>query len=148
MTEKEILPKEANHKPRQAEGGSERRLSENDLQTARELKKRISKFTPLIDFRLFGSRGRGDAKAFSDMDIFMEFETVDRELRNRVKNAAWEMTLETGKGFFSNDKSRMQGEIVLRCLTMGTNPMSPSEHPVDNRTDHGKNGGKRRWPRQ
>jgi predicted nucleotidyltransferase len=71
-------------------------MNENDLQTARELKKRVSKFTPLIDFRLFGSRARGDADDDSDMDIFMEFETVDRELRNRVKNTAWEMTLESG----------------------------------------------------
>ena len=71
-------------------------IIEHDLQTARELKKRVSKLTPLIDFRLFGSRARGDADDYSDMDIFMEFETVDRELRNRVKNAAWEMTLESG----------------------------------------------------
>ena len=71
-------------------------MIENDLQTARELKKRVSKFKPLIDFRLFGSRARGDADDYSDMDIFMEFETVDRELKNRVKNAAWEMTMETG----------------------------------------------------
>jgi len=71
-------------------------MNENDLQTARELKKRVSKFTPLIDFRLFGSRARGDADDDSDMDIFMEFETVDRELRDRVKNTAWEMTLESG----------------------------------------------------
>ena len=71
-------------------------MIENDLQTARELKKRVSKFTPLIDFRLFGSRARGDADDYSDMDIFMEFETVDRELKNMVKNAAWEMTLESG----------------------------------------------------
>ena len=69
---------------------------ENDLQTARELKKRVSKLKPLIDFRLFGSRARGDADDYSDMDIFMEFETIDRELRNRVKKTAWEMTLETG----------------------------------------------------
>ncbi|MGD0586126.1 MAG: nucleotidyltransferase domain-containing protein [Oryzomonas sp.] len=58
--------------------------------------KRVSKLTPLLDFRLFGSRARGDADEFSDMDIFMEFETVDKELRKMVKNAAWEMTLETG----------------------------------------------------
>jgi uncharacterized protein len=71
-------------------------MTENDLQTARELKNRVSKFTPLIDFRLFGSRARGDADDYSDMDIFMEFETVDSELRNRVKSVAWEMTLERG----------------------------------------------------
>ena len=69
---------------------------ENDLKTARELKKRVSKLTPPIDFRLFGSRARGDADDYSDMDIFMEFETVDRDLRSRVKNATWEMTMESG----------------------------------------------------
>ncbi|MDP2268563.1 MAG: nucleotidyltransferase domain-containing protein [Deltaproteobacteria bacterium] len=71
-------------------------MIENDLQTASELKKRVSKLKPLIDFRLFGSRARGDADDYSDMDIFMEFETVDRELKSKVKNAAWEMTMESG----------------------------------------------------
>ena len=71
-------------------------MIERDIQTARELKKRVSKLTPLIDFRLFGSRARGDADEYSDMDIFMEFETVDRDLMSKVKNAAWEMTLESG----------------------------------------------------
>lgn len=68
----------------------------HDLQTAIELKKRVSKLTQPIDFRLFGSRARGDADEYSDMDIFIEFETIDRELKTRVKNAAWELTLETG----------------------------------------------------
>ncbi len=72
--------------------------AQNDLQTARRLKDRVSKLAPLIDFRLFGSRARGDADEFSDMDIFMKSETVDRELKQKVKNAAWEMTLETNKG--------------------------------------------------
>jgi len=70
--------------------------TENDLRTARKLKERVSKLTPPIDFRIFGSRARGDADEYSDMDIFIEFETVDRELKNSVKNAAWELTLETG----------------------------------------------------
>ena len=67
-----------------------------DIETAKKLKERISAFMPPLDFRLFGSRARGDADEFSDMDIFMEFETVDRELKSKVKDAAWEVTLETG----------------------------------------------------
>lgn len=70
--------------------------SYKDLQTARELKERVSKLTKLIDYRLFGSRARGDAGEYSDMDIFMEFETIDRALKNRVKNEAWEVSLKSG----------------------------------------------------
>ena len=71
-------------------------VSSIDLQTAKKLKERISAFMPPLDFRLFGSRARGDGDEFSDMDIFMEFETVDRNLKSKVKDAAWEMTLESG----------------------------------------------------
>jgi predicted nucleotidyltransferase len=71
-------------------------VMENDIRTAQELKKRVSKLKPLIDFRLFGSRARGDADDYSDMDIFMEFENIDKDLRSGVKNCAWEMTMESG----------------------------------------------------
>jgi predicted nucleotidyltransferase len=71
-------------------------MNKNDLQAAIELKERVSRLTPIVDFRLFGSRARGDSDEFSDMDIFMEFETLDRVLKSKVKNIAWEMTLETG----------------------------------------------------
>ena len=71
-------------------------MSSKDHQTAKKLKERISAFMPPLDFRLFGSRARGDADEFSDMDIFLEFETIDRDLKSKVKDAAWEMTLESG----------------------------------------------------
>lgn len=97
--------------------------TQSDLQTAREFKNRVAKLTPLLDFRLFGSRARGDADEYSDMDIFMEFETVDRELKNMVKNAAWEMTLETGivvtTLLFSRDEienSPLRSSPIIRVI--------------------------------
>jgi predicted nucleotidyltransferase len=70
--------------------------SSKDIWVARELKNKVLQFTRVIDFRIFGSRARGDAEEFSDLDIFMELESVDGELKKKVKNAAWEMTMETG----------------------------------------------------
>ena len=71
-------------------------VSSKDMWVAQELKNKILQFTRVIDFRIFGSRARGDAEEFSDLDIFMELESVDGELKKKVKNAAWEMTIETG----------------------------------------------------
>jgi predicted nucleotidyltransferase len=71
-------------------------VSSKDMWVAQELKNKILQFTRVIDFRIFGSRARGDAEEFSDLDIFMELESVDGELKKKVKNAAWEMTMETG----------------------------------------------------
>ena len=98
-------------------------IKENDLQTARALKNRISKLTPLIDFRLFGSRARGDGDDDSDMDIFMEFETIDKALKNKIKNAAWEITLESGivvtTLLFSRDEienSPLRSSPIIRTI--------------------------------
>jgi len=36
-------------------------MTENDLSVALELKKRLSALVRLVDYRVFGSRSRGDA---------------------------------------------------------------------------------------
>jgi len=69
-------------------------LLDKDLLIARELKKRVLRIAPLVDFRVFGSRARGDADEYSDLDVFLEFEFVDRELEERVSDIAWEIGLE------------------------------------------------------
>jgi uncharacterized protein len=71
-------------------------LNHQDLLIARELKDRIARIDPLLDFRVFGSRARGDADEYSDMDVFMEFETVDKALEKRVSDTAWEVGFNRG----------------------------------------------------
>ena len=69
-------------------------LLDKDYSLAWQLKERIERIAPLVDFRVFGSRARGDADEYSDLDIFLEFEEVDRDLEERVSDIAWELGLE------------------------------------------------------
>jgi predicted nucleotidyltransferase len=66
-------------------------VQDKDLLVARELRGRLADVSPVVDFRLFGSRARGNADEDSDMDVFVEFETVTRELEERVSDIAWEV---------------------------------------------------------
>lgn len=66
-------------------------MLDRDLQVARKLKDRLSSVVALVDFKVFGSRARGDADEYSDMDVFIEVETLDRELKDKISDIAWEV---------------------------------------------------------
>jgi predicted nucleotidyltransferase len=69
-------------------------MTEKDTQIARELKKRLSEVIELVDFKIFGSRARGDADEYSDMDVFIEVEELDKSLKERISDIAWEVGYE------------------------------------------------------
>ena len=69
-------------------------LTENDARIARELKKRLSEVVQLVDFKVFGSRARGNADEYSDMDVFLEVESLDKNLKERISDIAWEVGFE------------------------------------------------------
>jgi predicted nucleotidyltransferase len=66
-------------------------MKERDVEIARQLKERLSEVVPLIDFRVFGSRARGDCDEDSDMDVFIEVESLDRETREKIFDVVWEV---------------------------------------------------------
>jgi predicted nucleotidyltransferase len=66
-------------------------MLDRDLQVARILKDRLSSVVTLVDFKVFGSRARGDADEYSDLDIFIEVETLDKELKEKISDIAWEV---------------------------------------------------------
>jgi predicted nucleotidyltransferase len=66
-------------------------MRNDDLRIARELKSRLSSIVQLIDFKVFGSRARGDADEYSDMDVFFEVEALDNALKEKISDIVWEV---------------------------------------------------------
>jgi uncharacterized protein len=69
-------------------------MKKSDLSIALELKERLSALVQVVDFRVFGSRARGDADEYSDMDVFVEVEHLNRSLKERLLDIAWEVGFE------------------------------------------------------
>ena len=66
-------------------------MREKDRAIAEQLKRRLSGIVQLIDFKVFGSRARGDADEYSDLDVFIEVEAIDPALRDAISDAVWEV---------------------------------------------------------
>jgi predicted nucleotidyltransferase len=66
-------------------------MREKDRAIAEQLKRRLSGVVQLVDFKVFGSRARGDADEYSDFDVFIEVETIDPALRQAISDAVWEV---------------------------------------------------------
>lgn len=68
-------------------------LRQEDYKIAAELKQRLRKTTPLVDFRVFGSRARGQFTESSDLDVFIEVKTLDKNLKRKIRHMTWEVGL-------------------------------------------------------
>ncbi len=66
-------------------------MTPRDLKIAAELRRRLAEVVPLLDFRIFGSRARGDADEYSDLDVFIKAERIDRNVREKIEDVIWEV---------------------------------------------------------
>ena len=55
-------------------------MKPKDYEIAKELKDRLTNVVPLIDLRVFGSRARGDADEYSDMDVWLDVQDGHEEM--------------------------------------------------------------------
>ena len=69
-------------------------MNPRDYKIAREFKRRLTEVVELIDFQVYGSKARGDEDEFSDMDVFIEVASLDRQTNDLISDIAWEVGLE------------------------------------------------------
>ncbi len=69
-------------------------LTEKDYRILCDLKKRLSKKISILDMRVFGSRSRGNAEEYSDLDVFFVIETLDNTTKSIIRDITWEVGIE------------------------------------------------------
>lgn len=71
-------------------------MNSSDQIVARELKKKLAALVDIVDLRVFGSRAKETADQYSDMDVFIEVESLSREQKEKIYETAWNVGLEKG----------------------------------------------------
>jgi len=66
-------------------------MNATDREIARELRGRLAQRVKIEDFRVFGSRARGDATPDSDLDIYLVVTELTPALRHWIDEIAWEV---------------------------------------------------------
>jgi len=69
-------------------------MKRKDLAIARKFKHLVQQRITLLDIKVFGSRARGDARADSDLDVFIVVEQSTHAIEKYVSDCAWEAGFE------------------------------------------------------
>jgi uncharacterized protein len=67
------------------------------IETAQKLKRLLESAVSVVDLRIFGSCARGDDQADSDIDIFIEVESLTGQAKKTIRTISWQVGLEQGQ---------------------------------------------------
>lgn len=93
-------------------------LSTRDARIARKVKRRLSEITNVRRLVVYGSRARGKATKYSDLDLYIELNAnVNPALRRRIREIAWEVSLDSGVVISTLVASdRLKGQPILKAI--------------------------------
>ncbi|MBU1902215.1 MAG: nucleotidyltransferase domain-containing protein, partial [Proteobacteria bacterium] len=101
-------------------------MEKKDYLIARELKRKLSEVVKVVSLIVFGSRARGDHDEYSDMDVSIEVESVDKGLKEKIADIAWEVGFENfmviSPLVFTTDEienSPLRSSPILKSITEG-----------------------------
>jgi len=66
-------------------------MNPKDYTIAKELKEKLSGVVSVVYLVVFGSRARGDEDEYSDMDVSIVVESLDKELKEKIFDIIWEV---------------------------------------------------------
>jgi predicted nucleotidyltransferase len=70
------------------------KLTDNERAAVLKFKEVLTIKYNILDFRIFGSKARGDASPESDIDIMIEIEDYRPDIAYEIRNLAFEINLE------------------------------------------------------
>ncbi|MCD6500549.1 nucleotidyltransferase domain-containing protein [bacterium] len=71
-------------------------LSSNELKAVKEFKRELLKNFQVIDFRLFGSKARGDFNKKSDIDLLVVLKNVSKKNKDKIYDLANDILFKYG----------------------------------------------------
>ena len=70
------------------------KLAENEEQALKRLREELFARYPVVDFRLYGSKARGEERPDSDMDVMIELPDYDRAIVEEIDDTVYRINLE------------------------------------------------------
>ena len=99
-------------------------LSRTDARIARTVKRRLLEVTPVKRMMVYGSRARGVAASDSDLNLYIEGPAVTPEMRRKISEIAWEVSLETGIVISTLIYSKqLVGQPIIKAIEMDGVPV-------------------------
>jgi uncharacterized protein len=70
------------------------KLAENEERVLKQLRGELFARYPIIDFRLYGSKARGEGRQDSDLDVMIELPDYDRAMVAEIDDIIYRINLE------------------------------------------------------